>query len=170
MNITRTRKLKTLIIISTFYQKPQKKMRNVCSIPQRPWPKTKCYNCSNCVTMGKHNWFHNASCFTSYSFLTKKRQILRQIITGWIRRRLIHSSFNTKLISINYLLYRNNHLSMPWKTINQRREWKKNCAPSYVSKDDSFINEHFIPKKANDDSRVVVSGLKFQKRTKIGLH
>jgi hypothetical protein len=99
----------------------------------------------------------------------KKRQIFRQIITGWIRRRrLIHSSFNTQLISINYLLYRNNHLSMPWKTINQKRR-RKRIAPSYVSKDDSFINEHFIPKKANDDRRVVVSGLKFQKRTKIGL-
>lgn len=45
---------------------------------------------------------------------------------------------------------------MPRQTINQsdeRREWRIKIPASCVSKDDSFINEHLIPKKANDDRR-----------------
>lgn len=46
----------------------------------------------------------------------------------------------------------------------RRRIASSSCVSS---KDDSFINEHFISKKANDDRR---SGLELQKQTKIGLH
>lgn len=91
------------------------------------------------------------------SIAMKRRQIHVKF-SGWIRPSYSYSSFNTQLISINYLLYRNNNLSMPRQTINQlsrsRKDEKKLrefFSPSCVSKDDSFINEHLIPKKANDD-------------------
>lgn len=62
---------------------------------------------------------------------------------------------------------------MPWQ--DHKSEWKRKkeieSPTSCVSRDDSFINEHLIPKKANDDRRH--SNGKdlesFRSRTKIGL-
>ena len=55
---------------------------------------------------------------------------------------------------------------MPCQTINQMRgEESEEQKSRVLLEDDSFINEHLIPKKANDDRR----HLEFQKQTKIGL-
>lgn len=92
----------------------------------------------------------HASC----SFLSWKEDKFTSNYFGVDTRRLAYSSFNTQLISINYLLYRNNHLSMPRQTINQTRgEESEEQKSRVLLKDDSFINEHLIPKKANDDRR-----------------
>lgn len=89
-----------------------------------------------------------------FSFFRERKTNLTSNYFGVDTRRLAYSSFNTQLISINYLVYRNNHLSMPRQTINQtRREKSEEQKSRVLLKDDSFINEHLIPKKANDDRR-----------------
>lgn len=65
-----------------------------------------------------------------------------------------YSSFNTQLISINYLLYRNNNLSMPRQTINQWSRWReeedddeKENSPSCVPKMIVLLMNILSPKR-----------------------